>query len=653
MESVLKSERFLYLFPVLYGILSWFYFSLLAYYEPLHLLAYIPDDAFYYFVICENMLNGYWFSFDTITYTNGFHPLWLFTIAPLTYLNSGLLSYILLAVSLMTGALLIIVKLIKELFGLKFALIFAILLSFNPFIFLFSANCLETSLLCLFISTLLYLFFTLRLDRYLHFIVIGLVSGLTFLSRTDSIFLLIALMLSFLILAKDKNVISKFKFVFTWISVAGIVSIPWILYNFVTFGNPVQESGLALTALFSRQLIIDYHWTSLQFVDNFFKLLFGNFEWLGNFSGYNYLLLLILLPYVLITLFKKGSQRQILFYVVYACYFFSIIFVAAYRMTPREWYIAPFIGLAIFLIAYLLISVHYKYNNISYRLITGISCVIAIGVICLNAGLITDGFYPHQEGIPKIVSSLNNDLSENDRFGSSDAGITGYYAKFHVINLDGLVNHQVYEYIKNGTVYQFLRDYNIQYFMIRDWMAEDWYMGEGTGLYYASSTISCNNNIGNTTHIGGVLKLLHGNDEIYNTYYKEQISPSDPLASKYFGRGWSISEKAVDAWSSGESSRIYLPLKNGKEYLITFTLHPVPNPTGYINAKVFVDGQYIKTLKVLETCSNYEIYISNPALTTTEITFEYENTYNLKKMGFSNDLRDLAVNLGGVSIREI
>ena len=41
------------------------------------------DDAYYYFQIAHNIASGYGSSFDQITKTNGFHPLWLLTSTPI------------------------------------------------------------------------------------------------------------------------------------------------------------------------------------------------------------------------------------------------------------------------------------------------------------------------------------------------------------------------------------------------------------------------------------------------------------------------------------------------------------------------------------------------------------------------------------------
>jgi len=48
----------------------------------------LPDDAFYYFLTADRISNGQNISFDGVTLSNGYHPLWLFFLVPL-YLLPG------------------------------------------------------------------------------------------------------------------------------------------------------------------------------------------------------------------------------------------------------------------------------------------------------------------------------------------------------------------------------------------------------------------------------------------------------------------------------------------------------------------------------------------------------------------------------------
>ena len=52
-------------------------------------VATLPDDAFYYFQIARQVASGRGFTFDGVHPTNGFHPLWLFTLVPVFALVPG------------------------------------------------------------------------------------------------------------------------------------------------------------------------------------------------------------------------------------------------------------------------------------------------------------------------------------------------------------------------------------------------------------------------------------------------------------------------------------------------------------------------------------------------------------------------------------
>ena len=55
---------------------------MLAQWDLAALLRATPDDAFYYFQIARNLAEGEFSTFDGITRTNGYHPLWLLFITP-------------------------------------------------------------------------------------------------------------------------------------------------------------------------------------------------------------------------------------------------------------------------------------------------------------------------------------------------------------------------------------------------------------------------------------------------------------------------------------------------------------------------------------------------------------------------------------------
>lgn len=52
---------------------------------------YTTDDAFYYFKVAQNVMDGQGFTFDGIARGNGFHPLWMFVILPVFALPGKIL----------------------------------------------------------------------------------------------------------------------------------------------------------------------------------------------------------------------------------------------------------------------------------------------------------------------------------------------------------------------------------------------------------------------------------------------------------------------------------------------------------------------------------------------------------------------------------
>ena len=84
----------------------------LALAPPEHLVRYLSDDAFYYFRIATHVAAGHGPTFDGLTRTSGFHPLYVLLLAAaghwLVLGDSGFVSFALglgIAAFLVTGAL--------------------------------------------------------------------------------------------------------------------------------------------------------------------------------------------------------------------------------------------------------------------------------------------------------------------------------------------------------------------------------------------------------------------------------------------------------------------------------------------------------------------------------------------------------------------
>jgi len=64
----------------------------------------------------------------------------------------------------------------------------------------------------------------------------------------------------------------------------------------------------------------------------------------------------------------------------------------------------------------------------------------------------------------ELAEWLNRNISDQDRVGMFDAGVTGYFARAHVVNLDGLVNSPEYlSVLRTGRFAQYVIDNRMEY----------------------------------------------------------------------------------------------------------------------------------------------------------------------------------------------
>ena len=101
--------------PIPVATVIWILFALIICFGPIHqvVMRFIPDDGYYYLEIARRMGIGEGSTFDGITVTNGYHPLWLWCLLPLAKVMTasreiGLRLAILLGVALTGGAFLLL-----------------------------------------------------------------------------------------------------------------------------------------------------------------------------------------------------------------------------------------------------------------------------------------------------------------------------------------------------------------------------------------------------------------------------------------------------------------------------------------------------------------------------------------------------------------
>ena len=228
---------------------------------------FLYDDSFYAFQIARNIAHGEGATFDGIHATNGFQPLYVGLLVPL-YWVAGKSPTLPIHLALIVSALLtvatafILYRLVARRASEAAALIVAGAWSFSPIVIRQAANGLETAL-SLFTCAL-------AVDFYLHrvrsvespsrrtFLALGALLGFAMLARVDLGFLALAMSLDYLLVVRRR--MRRERTTPPWrgnlgtATAAGLlVCLPWAIYGITAVGSPLSESGRA-----TRNLAIAY-----------------------------------------------------------------------------------------------------------------------------------------------------------------------------------------------------------------------------------------------------------------------------------------------------------------------------------------------------------------------------------------------------------
>lgn len=227
---------------------------LLAYavvFMPVHqLLLFVPDDASYYLKIAQNVNQGYGFSFDGLHTTNGFHPLWQWVCVGLLWPAPMEPETALRAVLLFQVLLLAVAA--RLLYGVlrKYASAPALWLGtacFVAFVLPLACNGMETALLVCLLALLL--FFGEKYRPFTHpspktETRLGLLLGLTVLTRLDFVFLCVPIYL--IILRQgitNGSVRQTIRRFLPFSAGLALPVLPYLVYNQATFGHMLPISG--------------------------------------------------------------------------------------------------------------------------------------------------------------------------------------------------------------------------------------------------------------------------------------------------------------------------------------------------------------------------------------------------------------------------
>ena len=157
------------------------------------------------------------------------------------------------SISLISGTLIVIASyfIVKNIFGPKIALISQIIIAINPKLQFLSISALnELMPIALIISS--FYFLTKNELKNPHVIFMGILLGLCFMLRYQSMFIVLGVLIFLLI--RNKNIANNLTQVGILISIFLLVSSPMLIFNYTTYGEILEnDTSFYFLALFQFQ----------------------------------------------------------------------------------------------------------------------------------------------------------------------------------------------------------------------------------------------------------------------------------------------------------------------------------------------------------------------------------------------------------------
>ena len=390
------------------------------YYNQYAISAFVPDDYFYYTTIADTILQKGMSSFDGITLTNGYHPLYLAIIVVLAFVSgstTSILFYILLQVLIISSSIQIYRSCNKlyslySLSGIKKDLILLISWFISYKLILLHMEIVLT-------IPLLYMFFYNIVKPQLQASYTTLSSLCLFiiLSRIDAVVLLTLPLFFYFSALERKN---KYLFFIHFLP-ACIVIASYFYINTLTFQSVIPISGLA-KGLTIYPFILSFH-----FWQDFF------------YHPFELLLYFISIVFFIVSLCK--GRDLIVQSLLFSIILYFIVVSTRSDWALFDWYFYPLILVVPSIILLFSNDVERLYlkQSILYSL------MIIIGLWSFkymyrvhNALTYETSNYSHAQTIHTWLKKNNIKIaSMGDR-----SGLTGYIHKGTIINLEGLVSNR-------------------------------------------------------------------------------------------------------------------------------------------------------------------------------------------------------------------
>lgn len=247
MRSIKNFTVFLYITPLIFVAIV-----IPVYLDP---YSYIADDCYFYLQVASNIYNGYGSTFNQITQTNGYHPLWLLFCVLVFFIVGGsktLAIYVVMFMQqLLTAGIIYLIYKISNLLRVKYwfvciPIIVAYFLTGLTTIYGSEGHINGFLLVFTIYVCILSVIHGRKRNHYL--VLTGILAGFALLARLDNVFFVFILFVvliqrhcnwpcsGIVTLRNAKNALSL-------LTPFLVVFCPYLVYNYLSYGHIVPISG--------------------------------------------------------------------------------------------------------------------------------------------------------------------------------------------------------------------------------------------------------------------------------------------------------------------------------------------------------------------------------------------------------------------------
>ena len=443
------------------------------------LLAVVPDDAFYYLKIAQNLVQTGRSTFDGLHPTNGYHPAWLAVLTGLAVFIEDPVALLRSAVALSFGFLIasgFVTRLaLRRLLPGPGADLGAALWLVNPVAWAVAVQSVEGSIYFFALSVAVWVYCEVAMRSgeasRRSLVGFGVLLGCAVLARSEAVFAAAALAAGVALRRPLRAGPGRA----CAIGVGGIAAVgPWLLLSQALVGSWAQNSGTmkrlwaAADPVDSAGRLADaasYLWA--QWVSYPILGAWGWGEVSPGLLAAN-LLITLALAVVLVRAVRRPRHREaaVLGLLLLGGAVFTGAVYGLFLSDRQYWYKAQPAYL-LFLVGYGVLAAFLAEPG---RLALGPRRAVAAGALAV---LVLGGasglwmtrmtLYPWQRQVYQSQLRFDALVPEGSRVGCFNAGIPGYFGSHSVINLDGLVNASVIPHYRARTFGAYIVEAEIDY----------------------------------------------------------------------------------------------------------------------------------------------------------------------------------------------